>query len=125
MSGAGFETLDLRASGQVAQQVKAYKDVMSLTLAAWQSLERSIFQAAWLVCGFFPQEHFAMFDSNLDLAEMGEDRCKEKLQDAFTVCGKGPWSPQRCTCYEWQLQDDAGSELKAVFEVSGITNIAM
>eukprot|EP00438_Fugacium_kawagutii_P017349 Skav229819 [mRNA] locus=scaffold567:437535:446872:- [translate_table: standard] len=68
-------------------------------------MERSIFQAAWLVCGYFPKEHFSIYDTSLNPADMDVKKCEEKLSDAFAICGKGPWSPQRCTVYEWQLQE--------------------
>ncbi len=76
-----------------------------MTQRAWESLERSVFQAAWVACGYFDYGHMAKFDKQVDANELNMDMAKEKLADVFTVCGKGPFTPQRCTRYEWQLQD--------------------
>lgn len=99
----GFESKDLRASGQVSMEVRSYHEILLLTLKAWESLERRIFANAWLVCGYFNEDHMKHFadrnDEGSDITDAKEDI------DTFGCCGKGPWTPQRCTFYEWQVKD--------------------
>ncbi len=45
---AGFENLALRSSGQVAAEVKSYRDILELTLKAWKSLD---YTTRWLLHG--------------------------------------------------------------------------
>lgn len=100
-STSGFEDLSLRASGQVAVEVRSHTEVLELTVTAWQSLERSIFTAAWISCGYVDVAH-------MDLLAPGDTRriieeAQTTLSDLFTPFGKN-WTPQRCMCYEWQIQ---------------------
>ena len=101
----GFEEKDLRACGQVRQEVRSYKEVLDLTLRAWRNLDRGVFQAAWVACGYFDYAHMAQFDDKLDVTAHTQSTAANVLADAFSCCGRGHWSPQRCTKYEWQLQD--------------------
>jgi len=80
-------------------------EVIEMTVKAWASLERSVFQAAWVACGYFTYADLAKFDKEVDPSMLNFDQAKEEVSDVFTVCGKGPFTPQRCTRYEWQLQD--------------------
>lgn len=105
---SGFESLALRASGQVAVEVKSHKEVLELTLQAWQSLQRSVFSAAWISCGYVD-------DAHMDLHAPGSARrvieeAQTSLSDLFSPYGKC-WSPQRCMCYEWQIQDSVPKKL--------------
>ena len=101
-TSSGFEELSLRASGQVAYEVKSHEQILELTLEAWGSMEQSTFSAAWLSCGY------------VDVAQMnlhgpGDPRriveeARASLSDMFSCLGKN-WTPQRCMSYEWQIQD--------------------
>ena len=107
---SGFETKDLRASGQVLQEVRGYTDILNMTLAAWESLERRIFQAAWISCGYFDSNHMLRFDSSeegLNVKDLTQKKAETELSDIFSVCGDS-WTPQRCTRFEWQLKDKFG-----------------
>lgn len=101
----GFEELDLRSSGQVATQVRSYIDLLKLTLAAWETMDRAVFQAAWVSCGYFDYNHMKKFDKTIKATELDLSHARATLDDAFSICGKGPFSPQRCTRFEWQWQD--------------------
>ena len=78
--------MSLRASGQVAYEVKSHEQILELTLEAWGSMEQSTFSAAWLSCGY------------VDVAQMnlhgpGDPRriveeARASLSDMFSCLGK-------------------------------------
>lgn len=47
-----FHELELRASGQVKREVSDWSRIIDISLQAWQSMERKVFQSAWVVCGY-------------------------------------------------------------------------
>lgn len=102
----GFEDLPLRASGQPDVKVKSTLEILELTLKAWQSLPRSVFAAAWISCGYVSAEDMAVFDPNGSepLQKMTIEEANAFLSDMFSEYGKH-WTPQRCTTYEWQVED--------------------
>lgn len=88
------------------QEVRSYPEILTLTVRAWCSLERRIFQAAWLACGYFSQSHMSRYnDEGADISNLTAENAGKELSDMFDVCGRHPWSCQRCTRYEWQIQD--------------------
>lgn len=65
-------------------------------------MERAIFAAAWVSCGYVDTQH-------MDLHAPGRiqqvvEEAQETLSNLFTPYGKS-WSPQRCMAYEWQIED--------------------
>ncbi|CAK9086713.1 unnamed protein product [Durusdinium trenchii] len=55
---ARYETLDLKASGQVAASVKPVIDIIKISYDAWRELDRRVFIAAWMITGYFSADHF-------------------------------------------------------------------
>ena len=104
----GYETLDLRPSGQPDVRVRDYSEVLETTLKCWQSLPTSLFQSAWVVCGYVEPSHFdglggrvfSMADATKILNPSG----------VFQACGIRS-SPQRCQAYEWQIEDKPAQTL--------------
>ena len=47
-----FHELELRASGQVKREVSDGSRIIDISLEAWRSMERKIFQSACVVCGY-------------------------------------------------------------------------
>ncbi len=97
-----FSQVDMRASGQLVKAVKSWPEIIDLTLESWKALPRRIFVSAWLLCGYFDEQHFRDFvgADSVTLAE-----AQATLHEDFGEFGlKG--TPQRCTAFEWQVQDD-------------------
>lgn len=107
-----FSQVDMRASGQLAKAVKSWPEVIDLTLESWKSLPRNVFVSAWLLCGFFDEEHFRQFvgADSVTLAE-----AKATLHEDFGEFGL-QGTPQRCTAFEWQVQDNI--TLSTILEVT-------
>ena len=99
---AGFENLALRSSGQVAAEVKSYRDILELTLKAWKSLDYNTLAAAWVSCGYMDYRHMDAYNA-ASARELVQD-AQTQLSDLFSPLGRD-WSPQRCLSYEWQIQD--------------------
>ena len=94
--------MTIRASGQVASEVTSYTEILELTLKAWKGMSFQTLAAAWVACGYIGE-------SSINLqTPAGRQNLVEKAQtllsDLFSPYGKD-WSPQRCTCYEWQIKD--------------------
>eukprot|EP00438_Fugacium_kawagutii_P000076 Skav218690 [mRNA] locus=scaffold1346:8132:10149:+ [translate_table: standard] len=73
------------------QEVRGYPEILLLTLRAWHSLERRIFQAAWLACGYFSQSHMSRYnDEGADISNLTLETAGKELSDMFDVCGRAP-----------------------------------
>ena len=102
IKNSGFENLTLRASGQVAVAVKSHAEILALTLDAWRSMEKKVFISAWITCGYINIDEMNLHARGD--AQVVVEEAQNTLSDMFTPFGK-QWSPQRCTAYEWQVQD--------------------
>ena len=98
---AQYHEVDLRACGQLVRTADNWEGVVNLTLGAWESMPRRVFSSAWLVCGYFDQSHFQNF---LGAEVLTIEEAKSLLCDSFAEYGLAS-TPQRCTRYEWQIQD--------------------
>ncbi|CAK9114494.1 Uncharacterized protein (Fragment) [Durusdinium trenchii] len=98
----GFEDLDIKASGQIAASVQNMRRVLELSLQAWNSIPIRVFQASWIVTGYFESSHFPPIDQTP--SDIG---AAQKVLDPAGVSGGSlPGTPQFCHKYEWQVQDE-------------------
>ncbi|CAK9082833.1 unnamed protein product [Durusdinium trenchii] len=98
---ARFEDLDIKASGQIAASVQNMRRVLELSLQAWNSIPIRVFQASWIVTGYFESSHFPPIDQTP--SDIG---AAQKVLDPAGVSGGSlPGTPQFCHKYEWQVQD--------------------
>ena len=93
-----FEKLDIRANGQVKREVANWLSVAEMSYKAWTSLERKVFQSAWIVCGYVDS---LVGTEHMELPSMKE--AQELFNDLFKDYGVAS-TPQRCTSFEWQIQ---------------------
>lgn len=101
VSCQGFEDLDIKASGQIAASVQNMRRVLELSLQAWNSIPIRVFQASWIVTGYFESSHFPPIDQTP--SDIG---AAQKVLDPAGVSGGSlPGTPQFCHKYEWQVQD--------------------
>ncbi|CAJ1437547.1 unnamed protein product [Effrenium voratum] len=111
-----FQEMDLRSSGHVYMSVKGWSEVVDMTLEAWNSLERKVFQSAWLLCGLFDWPHMQRFAINENTPVITLDHAQALLHDEFAKYGLAS-TPQRCTTFEWQIQE--GEEWRSLpYEVA-------
>lgn len=99
-SRAAFEEVSMRASGQLVREVKSWLSVVNLSLDAWRQLDQKVFQSAWLLCGYFGEEHFAKYQGS-GVSSVTFDDAMKILSSPF---GPLKGTPQRCTVFEWQVQ---------------------
>jgi len=86
-------------AGQVEIQVPHWKDIIQISFHAWMSLGRRVFQSAWIACGYATWD-----DMPKDVSE--NPISVQDARQVLDVFGKlGGGSPQRCTCFEWQIKD--------------------
>ena len=107
----GFEKLDLKASGQVAQAVRPLSEIMKISLDCWQSLSRKTLESSWMVCGYFGPEHFHQFRDSNDGPGVKDFQEALKIADPADVLSGSSLthSPQWCTTYCWQFQEQPPS----------------
>lgn len=92
----------LRPNGQVENSVKSYTEILQITLRAWQTLPTSLFQSAWIVCGYVSQDHFENLGGKC--FQLSEAQGLLDPTGLFRSCGlRG--TPERCQLYEWQVQE--------------------
>ena len=96
-----FHELELRATGQIKRAVGDWGSVIALTHEAWMSLERKIFQSAWVVTGYVDGESMVGTDHGPPIPSLNE--AQGLLHNAFQEYGMAN-TPQRCTCFEWQIE---------------------
>ena len=96
-----FESLDIRPTGQVKRDVCDWEGVVKLSYQAWCLLDRRVFQAAWVVCGYVDQASMVASGHPIELPSLNE--AQNLLDEQFKQYGLAN-TPQRCTCFEWQLQ---------------------
>lgn len=82
--------------------VMSYSDIMHHTANAWEELPLSVFQAAWVVCGYFQADHFQNADAGVSTVE----GAKHLLEPAGVLEGSTiiP-TPQYCATYDWKIED--------------------
>lgn len=100
----GYETLDLKASGQVAASVKPVIDIIKISYDAWRELDRRVFIAAWMITGYFSADHFPQDTSAEQVEHMEHAKTIIDPCGLFDTCSIDP-TPQMCTRYEWQIED--------------------
>ena len=93
----------MRGSGQIAQRTRDTIDIIRLSLKAWQELDRRVFQAAWMICGYTSTEELSQFDSQLVNNAMDLSAAQSTLHDMFSKYSK-EFVPQLCTAMEWQIK---------------------
>ncbi|CAK9092325.1 Uncharacterized protein (Fragment) [Durusdinium trenchii] len=101
---ARYETLDLKASGQVAASVKPVIDIIKISYDAWRELDRRVFIAAWMITGYFSADHFPQDTSAEQVEHMEHAKTIIDPCGLFDTCSIDP-TPQMCTRYEWQIED--------------------
>lgn len=80
-------------------------DIVEITNDAWWSLDLGVFEAAWVVTGYFSADHFRQFRVP-EVSSMAEARDKLVMNPAGILTGSGlKPTPQFCTQFEWQLKD--------------------
>lgn len=81
------------------------QDILELSLAAWYEVPESVFQAAWVVCGYVEPSHFSQFEGVPVISS--SDHAQSVIDPAGVLHNAGlrP-TPQWCTEYEWQIQDE-------------------
>ena len=103
-----YESMPLRASGQLERAVPAWMQIVELSLEAWKQLDRKVFKAAWVACGYFAWEDMPMEENEVPI-------CLEDTRVVLDVFGKLGGTPQRCMCFEWQMKDDPWHVWKPIF----------
>lgn len=99
-----YHMVDIKASGQLSYKVRPWAEVVQLTYDAWCSLDKKVFEAALLSCGYVDNDHFASFQPLGGHHNISVDEAKAVLSDIFSELGFG-YSVQRCTQLEWQMED--------------------
>ena len=95
------------SSLQVLAQVRTISEILEQTKFAWLSLERKVFEAAWLTCGYFSIDHFKQF-RNLQTDGISTMEEVADCVDPAQVLAGGHIlrpTPQFCQVFEWQVQD--------------------
>ncbi|CAK9114704.1 Uncharacterized protein (Fragment), partial [Durusdinium trenchii] len=113
-SRAAFEEVSMRASGQLVREVKSWLSVVNLSLDAWRQLDQKVFQSAWLLCGYFGEEHFAKYQGS-GVSSVTFDDAMKILSSPF---GPLKGTPQRCTVFEWQVQVESGEWQSMSYELA-------
>ena len=63
-SRSRFHEVDLRSSGHLHQEVLPWVEIVKMTYKAWTRMDRRIFQSAWLLCGYFSEEHMSRWQGD-------------------------------------------------------------
>jgi hypothetical protein len=90
----------MSSAGQVEMQAPQWMTIIENSYKAWIKMERKIFQSSWIACGYRDWSEMTTGDTNEPPVTLEDAR---QLLDVWGNLGQG--TPQRCTCYEWQLQD--------------------
>ena len=86
------------ALGQVERSVPDWSKIVEISYDAWTSLPAKVFQASWIACGYTKWEDYP---ENPQETPITIEDCREVLD----VFGGLQGTPQRCTCFEWQIED--------------------
>lgn len=90
---------------EVLTSILPILDIVEITNDAWWSLDLGVFEAAWVVTGYFSTDHFRQFRVP-EVSSMAEARDKLVMNPAGILTGSGlKPTPQFCTQFEWQLKD--------------------
>lgn len=108
-----YESMSIRASGQIERSAPAWMDIVDLSYQAWCKMEKRVFQAAWISCGYKTWADFAA------TTEASPEITVEDARLILDVFGKLGGTPQRCTMYEWQIQP------KEYFCLFQLTNVVV
>lgn len=76
------------------------EQILELTNEAWWEMPVQTFQSAWMVCGYFSQEHFGQFNQN-PVSEAEAANWFDPSQTLFGSALKA--TPQFCTQFQWQI----------------------
>lgn len=86
-------------TGQIEIEAPRWMEIVQLSYDAWCQMDQRIFKAAWIACGYMRWEDMPSEAADVPLT-------LEDARQVLDVFGKlGGGSPQRCTCYEWQIQE--------------------
>ena len=89
----------------MSQTIASCTDIMKQTNDVWFSMRLDIFEAAWIICGYFPPEFFAQFRATT-IPSMEAAREKLVINPAGILNGSGLQpTPQFCTRFQWQMKD--------------------
>ena len=88
-------------AGQVEITAPKWMEIVRTSYDAWTQLEPRTFKAAWISCGYMSWENMP---ENAEEPPIKFEDAREVL-DVFGKLGGG--SPQRCLCFEWQIQEIA------------------
>ena len=78
-------------------------EIAKISLEAWKQLDRAVFQAAWVICGYTTVEELSVYDGQLAAVGMDAEVAQQTLSDLFSKYGKH-FTPQLCTAMEWQVK---------------------
>ena len=92
---------------EVAASVKSIAEVLELTLVAWKAIPVKVFQASWIVTGYFGPEHFASLPDVHPVVDLSDAHNVLDPGNVLSGCSLMA-TPQYCTRFEWQIQDYVG-----------------
>lgn len=94
-----FKCAFLQFLGQLEIEAPDWMSIVEISYRAWTSLPPRVFQAAWISCGYVTSEDLPIHQTEPPIS-------MEDARQVLDVFGKlGGGTPQRCTCFEWQIQD--------------------
>lgn len=92
---------------QVLTQVRSLPEILEQTKLAWLSLDRKVFEAAWLTCGYFSIDYFKQFRTLQTDGISTMEEVADCIDPAQVLAGGHILrpTPQFCQVFEWQIQD--------------------
>ncbi|CAK8985840.1 unnamed protein product [Durusdinium trenchii] len=103
------------AEAVVASSVVSWDKIIQMSVDAWQNLAKSVFESSWVVTGYFEPEHFQQFHGT---AAVPTAQAAKTVLDPTGLLAGGSTTlsptPQFCTQFEWQLQDESGDGWNAL-----------
>lgn len=91
---------------EVYASVMSYEEVIRHTADAWYELGDNVFQAAWMVCGYFTADHFRGIAGSTVKPVETIKSAHEVLEPSGVLEGTTiTATPQFCRTYEWRIQD--------------------
>lgn len=82
-------------------------EILEQTKFAWLSLDRKVFEAAWLTCGYFSIDYFKQFRQLQTDGVSTMEEVADCVDPAQVLAGGHILrpTPQFCQVFEWQIQD--------------------
>ena len=100
---------------QVVSTVQSFLEVIRITDDVWWGMPLNVFEAAWIVTGYYQgKEHFSKFRD----AGVADFKEASHLLDPTQILASTQLrpTPQYCTVFEWQLQDRLQLEVLAILD---------